>query len=392
MSLIHRSDVFQLLGDVYDISHSYENNRSSEEVIALFNVSFLKIVSSCQQTLASSSQDNQQLSVTNTRVEALVQTVFFLQGTVENLQKMVLNKNEEINNLTNIINQFKFNRSGESKNNETTSRKKRARSTEPDDEEEEEVFDDEIGMSIDLDTEGAYTGSQRDSLVPRLVWSTVSGERDRTSLQLGRESILKNGVQKPEATPKSVKYWTVQMSSGKNKNKNDLKKTDLNNKSNPKNLNNLNNNHNMNKITNKKKINALIIGKKSNIGIQAAPRFLWFYFGNWDKSVKKCQVLEHIKEILQTEDIEVEELDTSKQKRFNSFKFRCNAKLLEIIKNPDNWPEGIIINIFFSGRPKEQVDNVTVTADLGKAGLSVTNSTSTLNQTANSGGDNTRRL
>ena len=84
-------------------------------------------------------------------------------------------------------------------------------STELDDE-EEEVLTDEMGMSVDMGTEGANTWSQRE-------YFPVYGWKDRTSLQLGRESILKMEFKNLKQHPNrsSIGSWKCLMGKIKTK-------------------------------------------------------------------------------------------------------------------------------------------------------------------------------
>lgn len=84
-----------------------------------------------------------------------------------------------------------------------------------------------------------------------------------------------------------------------------------------------------------------IIGSKSYENLKAAPRFRLFYTGRWHVSTT-CEDLErHLKDI----GIEVKECEKNimKHGKFVSFKFECEERFVDKVKNPDNWPIGVTL-------------------------------------------------
>ena len=92
---------------------------------------------------------------------------------------------------------------------------------------------------------------------------------------------------------------------------------------------------------------SVIVGKSNDFkDLKASQRLRVFYTGRWSREVS----FEAIKDFLRKFEAEdIEELKTVHSK-FKSYRFKCDASLSKSVQNPENWPCGITVRLFYESR------------------------------------------
>ena len=103
-----------------------------------------------------------------------------------------------------------------------------------------------------------------------------------------------------------------------------------------------------------RKVPNIVIGKKvvnGLVSLRGADLTTELYVGNVDNSVSIDDARSSISEM----GVDVIDLESvGRQRHFQSFRLRIKKAHLPIIKNPDLWPDGIIIRRFFRGKKQRQ--------------------------------------
>lgn len=350
-TLVHRGEIKSLIQDVHKICYSIENNAPSEEVKILFRISpFNEIVASCQNIYGNQdSQSDDPSAVTKVQVEALIQTVTFLQGQLTNFQQIVIFMNEEINSLkekNSILNEkinsssFKYVNILELNENERTNNKNKRKRENPNNEQEEKT-NSEDGVAQTCELAASSSG---------MVMTTFSEALKRVN---HADKQSNNYLGTPARA--DSEQWRFQ---AKNKKTNTINKSSAIIKTPGNNVNNALKNSNDTKLKPKTKYQNknLIIGNKSTQELKSALVEKWFYTGRWDMNTKLIDVESHIKSFVENK-IEIAELDTTKHNKFKSFKFKCDIKFKDAILTADNWPVGIAIGKYYNGSSHRVVND-----------------------------------
>ena len=113
---------------------------------------------------------------------------------------------------------------------------------------------------------------------------------------------------------------------------------------------------------NKKPTIKLIRGENDSANniISAADKRAWLYVGRTNLSTTTANLKTYLTDKLVTQDVTVDELETSKVdiKRSRSFKVGVSYEYLEQLETPEFWPKGIIIRKFrFFRQPNKFKNN-----------------------------------
>lgn len=116
------------------------------------------------------------------------------------------------------------------------------------------------------------------------------------------------------------------------------------------------------KSKNKKVRNNEIIRGKAKIGeegsFKGAYRKAWFYVGRASNDSNPTKLIDYLVSLFPGVQFEVEELQkhSSNMSQNKSFKLGCDYSMLDKIKNPETWPENIVIRPFrfFRGTRTEE--------------------------------------